>query len=114
VTEILNKILPNYHFYNLGDRWIEARDLLKEKISNGKICLQNSILTDSIIKQFSEIKYDTPWEKYSPELRSLIAGASAEIFDIRNNTIVISSPLNDQVPKYKIFEFVSQLQLKKY
>lgn len=108
-TEILNKILPEYHFYNLGNKWKEARDSFAEKLKKGKIFLPASIKTNDLINEFMKIRYDTPWEEYSPRVRSFIAGASAEIFDSRSNTIIISSPPNNKTPKYKVFEFVSQI-----
>lgn len=108
-TNILNKVLPEYHFYSLGDKWKEARDLFAEKLKEGKISLPASLKTDDLIKEFTKIKYDTPWEDYSPRVRSFIAGSSAEIFDSRSNTIIMSSPLDAKVPKYKIFEFASQI-----
>lgn len=109
--EILNQILPEFHFYELGDKWIEARDSFAKRLENGNISIPPSFMTDVIRNAFTTISFETPWEEYPPELRSLIAGASAELFDSRSNTIIISSPPNDQIPKYKVFEFTTQILL---
>lgn len=109
MAEILNEVLPEYHFYCLGDKWREARDKFAELLKKGKLQIPASLMSDRLIEKFKKIRYDTPWEEYDPEVRSMISGVSAQLLDLRGNTIIISTPLHFKVPKYKVFEFASQL-----
>jgi|GEM_PF-674672 len=109
MAEILNEVLPEYHFYCLGDKWREARDKFAELLRKGKMQIPSHLMNDKLIEKFKKIRYDTPWEEYDHEVRSMIGGAAAQLLDLRGNTIVISTPLNMKVAKYKVFEFASQI-----
>jgi len=107
-VKVLNKVLPGMHFYALGEKWIEARDRFRDLLKEGKIKIP---MDGQLKEELLKIKYNTPWEEYPPQVRSLIGGIMAREFDSRPGTIVLTTPPKMPCSKYKIFSFVSEVLL---
>jgi len=106
MAEVLTKVMPCLHFYALGNRWLEARDLLVKKMRDHSIALPPD---QNLINGLSSIKLSTPWEEYPREVRALIGAHASELFDRRGGTIIISSPTNSRLHKVRVFEFALQI-----
>lgn len=107
-VKVLNELLPGMHFYALGERWEEARDRFSCLLQEGRIRLPHDApkeLIDGLLK----IRRDTPWEDYTPEIRSLIGGAIASDLDARSGTVVLTTPPGVTCSKHKILSFMTQV-----
>lgn len=111
MVDALNTVIPGNKFYALGDRWKEARDEFKRKLEAGKIYLPTR--DPSWIDELTKITYNTPWEQYSNKLRALIGGAIAESIDPKGGTVVITSPKDTPIEKYKVFDSAMEFLLGK-
>jgi hypothetical protein len=109
-VEALNEIIPGNRFYALGDRWKEARDKFKKLLENGKIHMPPD---PEIIEELKGITYDTPWETYSNRLRSLIGSSIAEGISGKEGTVIITSPKDSKIEKFKVFDIASEFMLGK-
>jgi diadenosine tetraphosphate (Ap4A) HIT family hydrolase len=107
-ARILNDVIPGAHFYALGERWTEARDKFIDLVENGNMKIPSD---KAIISELKELKKNTAWEDYSPQLRGLIGGTLAEEFDKRSGIIVLTNPINIELSKIKLFEMVGQIFL---
>jgi len=103
-VDALNRVIPTAHFHLLGGRWREARDEFIKKAKEGKIHLPSSFKNSALSTELLKITNDTPWEEYSPQLRSLIGSTYAEIIDQRSGSVIIVSPAGVKIEKSKIFE----------
>jgi diadenosine tetraphosphate (Ap4A) HIT family hydrolase len=110
MANALNKVIPENHFYALGERWKEARDSFRDQLEKGKVSVAPGF---DYNKAFSKITYSTPWEDYPPEARSLIGSSIAQSFDKRNGTTIITAPLNSKILKPKVFEIAVSTMMGK-
>lgn len=100
MVEIMNEVIPGNNFVLLGNRWKEARDKFKKLLEKGKIHFP---IDQKLIDELSNITQSTPWEEYSNRLRSLIGGVMGnEIAE--GGQILITSPLDSEIEKHKVFE----------
>lgn len=113
MVDALNAVIPGNRFFALGDRWKEARDLFKEKMENGQISLPKNLHTDELVKELTKIKYDTPWEDYSNNLRALIGSGIIEKLEDKNIQVTITSPTNSKIEKYKVFDAATEFMIGK-
>ena len=109
-VDALNAVIPGDKFYALGDRWREARDEFKKKLEAGKIYLPND---PKITNGLEKITYDTPWEDYPHHLRALIGPSIAPSITSDGGTIIITSPKDAKIEKYKIFDMATEFMLGK-
>jgi len=109
LADALNEVIPGNNFYALGDRWKEARDKFARLLNEGKIHL---LLNDPKIEEFKRIDNNTPWENYSNGLRALIGPTILYGSDM-NKKIVITTPTNARIEKYKVFDFAIEFMLGK-
>jgi len=110
MVNALNAVIPGNKFYALGDRWKEARDEFKKLLKDEKIYLPND---PELVKELSQIKYTTPWEKYSNKLRSLVGSAISPSLNKDGGTVVITSPKNSKIEKFKVFDIAIEFMLGK-
>ncbi|HPT59365.1 MAG TPA: hypothetical protein PLD16_06000 [Fervidobacterium sp.] len=108
LVDALNEVIPGNKFYALGDRWKEARDRFAKLLNEGKI---NLAPNDPKIEEFKRIDKNTPWENYSNGLRALIGPTILYGSDM-NKKIVITTPTNARIEKYKVFDFVTEFMLR--
>jgi hypothetical protein len=113
MVDILNNVIPGEKFYALGARWKEARDLFVKKLKNGQVYLPNSFLTKDMIEEFETITYNTPWENYSNKLRALIGSYITEKIENQDAKIIITSPINSKIEKFKVFDSAIEFILGK-
>ncbi len=66
-----------------------------------------------IIEELKGIKYDTPWDDYSNRLRSLIGSSIAGGISGKEGTVIITSPKDLKIEKFKVFDIVSEFMLGK-
>lgn len=103
-VDALNAIVPGEKFYALGDRWMEARDIFRQQLQEGLISIPDD---PELIKGLTSIKYDTPWEDYPNNLRSLIGSSIAPSLN-KEGAVIITSPKNAKIEKYKIFDTLTR------
>lgn len=101
----LNEVIPGNNFYVLGDEWTVARDNFFSALENGKVCFSED---SKGIEEISNISKDTPWEEYSQRLRAFIGP-----FIGKKNKIVLTTPKNLKVEKFKIFDLAIEFLLGK-
>jgi len=109
LVDALNEVIPGKRFYALGDRWKEARDKFARLLNEGKIHLPPD---DPRIEEFRQTGNDTPWENYSNRLRALIGPTILYGSDM-NEKIIITTPTNVRIEKYKVFDFAIEFMLGK-
>ncbi|MEJ2031661.1 MAG: hypothetical protein P8Y63_01165 [Deltaproteobacteria bacterium] len=107
VVDALNAVIGE-KFYALGDRWQEARDEFKKQLELGKIHLPSD---PEILKGLTEIRYDTPWEDYPNDIRALIGSSIAP--SLEEGSVVITSPTNSRIEKFKVFDIATEFMLGK-
>ena len=108
MVDSLNTVIPGNRFYALGDRWREARDEFKKQLQEGKIALpKDPQLRNDLIN----IKYDIPWEDYPNRVRALIGSSIAPSLNKQGGVVVITSPKNSIIEKYKVFDTATQFIL---
>jgi len=106
----LNAVIPGNKFFFLGDKWREARDEFIKLLKKGKIYLPNDpVLIDGL----KHIRPNTPWEDYPNKIRVLIGSTIASLFDKRGGTVVITTPKNFKIEKYKVFDMATEFMLGK-
>lgn len=110
MANTLNKVIPGNRFYVLGDRWKEACDKFKKLLGEGKIRIPND---PELIKELSKIRYDIPWDQYSNRLRSLIGSSIAPSFSKEGGIVIITSPKNSKIEKFKVFDTATEFMLGK-
>lgn len=110
MVESLNLVIPGNKFYALGDRWKEARDKFKILLEEGKFAMPND---QKLISELKKITYNTPWEEYPNDLRALIGGAIAGSISPEGGTIVITSPVDSKIEKFKVFDTAMEVLLGK-
>ncbi len=109
-VDALNAIILGDRFHALGDRWREARDEFTKLLEEGKIHLpRDPALRNELIK----LTYDTPWEDYSNRLRSLIGASIAPSLNKVSGAVIVTSPKNAKIEKYKVFDMATQFMLGK-
>jgi hypothetical protein len=104
MVDILNNVIPGEKFYALGSRWKEARDIFVKKLKNGQVYLPDRFLTKDTIEEIKTITYNTPWENFSNKLRSLIGSYITEKLENQNAKVIITSPINSKIEKFKVFD----------
>jgi len=110
VVNALNAVIPGNKFFFLGDKWREARDEFKKLLQEGKIHFPND---PELIEELKRIRYDMPWEDYSNKLRAFIGGATVSIFGKKGGTVVITTPKDFKIEKYKVFDMATEFILGK-
>ncbi len=113
MVDALNTVIPGNRFYALGDRWKEARDLFQKNMKDGKIFLPEDFKHNGMVEELLSIKYDTPWEDYSNRLRSFIGSGIMEKLEDKNIQVIITSPTNSKIQKYKVFDSAIEFMLGK-
>lgn len=111
MVDALNAVIQGNKFYALGDRWKEARDFFQDEMKTGKVYLPKEFKTNGMIKEILSIKYDTPWEDYSNRLRSFIGTGFIKKLKDKNVRVVITSPINSKIEKYKVFEAATEFMI---
>jgi hypothetical protein len=111
MVEVLNAVIPGDKFYALGDRWKEARDDFRKLAKEGKIVLPKE--DPELMKELLKITLDTPWEDYSPTLRSFIGSGIMRGTEQMMGRIVITSPTNSKIEKFKVFDLATEFLLGK-
>jgi len=109
-VDALNAVIPGNKFYALGDRWREARDEFKKRLQEGKIYLPND---PKLIEGLKKIRYDTPWEEYPQGVRALIGGALAPSVNKDGGTVMVTTPRDWKIEKYKVFDMATEFMLGK-
>lgn len=110
MVESLNAVIPGNKFYALGDRWREARDEFKKQLEAGKIHIPND---PELIKGLTSITYNTRWEEYPNRLRALIGSSIASSGSLETGTVIITSPKDSKIEKYKVFDSAMEFLLGK-
>jgi hypothetical protein len=110
MVEILNDVIPGNKFLTIGDKWKEARIIFRKLLEEGKIKIPNN---KKLIDQLLALKWDTDWKDYPNNVRAFIGGAVASHFTEINGAIAITSPIEDNIEKGKVFDIVTQLFLGK-
>lgn len=113
MVDVLNTVIPGNRFYALGDRWKEARDLFQEEMKEGKIYLPEKFKTNGMVEELLSIKYNTPWEDYSNRLRSFIGSGIIKKLKDKDVQVVITSPTNSKIEKYKVFDSATEFMIGK-
>lgn len=113
MVDTLNVVIPGNKFYALGGRWKEARDLFQENMKAGKVFLPEEFKHNGMVEELLSIKYDTPWEDYSNRLRSFIGSGIIEKLKDKNVQVVITSPTNSKIEKYKVFDSATEFMIGK-
>jgi len=111
MVESLNAVIPGNRFYALGDRWKEARDEFKKQLESGKI--HNISNDQELIKGLTSITYDTPWEEYPNNVRALIGSSIAQVGNLPSGTVIITSPKDSKIEKFKVFDSATEFLLGK-
>jgi len=108
MVETLNAVIPGNKFYALGDKWREARDEFKKQLKAGKIHIPND---PELIEGLRNITYDTPWEDYPIKVRAFIGSLVVRTHNLPFGTVVITSPEDSKIEKYKVFDTVMEFLL---
>jgi hypothetical protein len=112
MVDTLNEVIPGKNFYALGDRWMEARDIFREKMKKGQISIHKGFLNKKDIDELTKIRFDTKWEDYSPKLRSFIGmGITDKLGE--DGKIVVTTPTNFKIEKYKVFDSAVEFMIGK-
>ncbi len=109
-VKALNAVISGNKFYALGDRWREALDKFKKLLQEGKIHIPND---PELIEGLKQIPYDTPWEDYPNNVRVLIGSSFAQSVNKKGGTVIITSPKDSKIEKYKIFDIATEFLLGK-
>jgi hypothetical protein len=112
-VDALNHVIPGNKFYALGDRWKEARDLFAKRVKEGKFRIPEQFRHSGLIEELTSIRYDTQWEDYSNRARSTIGSSIMEVLDNKDVQVIITSPTNSIIEKYKVFDAAIQFMLGK-
>ena len=113
MADVLNAVIPGNNFYALGDRWKEARDLLADNLKAGKVALPRNIATEKLTEDLLKIKESTPWEEYSSRARAFIGSQIAPKLNGGTASVIITSPKNLPIEKYKAFDTATEFLLGK-
>lgn len=113
MVDALNSVIPGNKYYALGDRWKEARELFRLRMEKWKISLPVSMRDSDLEKELLSITYETPWEDYSNRLRQLIGTSILEVLEWKKPQIIITSPTNSKIEKFKVFDTATQFSLWK-
>lgn len=104
MVDILNNTIEWGYFYALWDRRKEALDLFKVRLESWDLKLPREIWWRDTNKVLSEIKHNTPWEDYDNSLRAFIWWLIIEKINDKNIKVVITSPTNSEIEKYKVWD----------
>lgn len=104
-VKALNEVIPGDNFYALGNEWKVARDNFIRSLKEGKVYRPDD---EQLIEEISLISDDTPWEKYSARLRSLIGP-----FIGKEGKLVLTAPKSSKVEKFKVFDIAIEFLLGK-
>jgi hypothetical protein len=107
MVDALNEVIPGKLFYALGDRWKEARDLFREKLKQGKVFIPPSFP----IEEITRITYSMPWDDYTSNARALIGQMIIEKLEDKNVRVVITSPKNCPLEKYKVYDYATEFMI---
>lgn len=110
MVDSLNAVIPGNKFYALGDRWKEARDEFKKLLEAGKIHIPND---PDLIDGLGRITYNMPWEEYPNKIRALIGMSIAQTMDPKGGIVVITSPKDAKIEKFKVFDSATEFLLGK-
>lgn len=110
MVDSLNAVIPCNKFYALGDRWKEARDEFKKLLEAGKIHIPND---PDLIDGLGRITYNMPWEEYPNKIRALIGMSIAQTMDPKGGIVVITSPKDAKIEKFKVFDSATEFLLGK-
>jgi hypothetical protein len=109
----LNRVIPGNRFFMLGDRWKEALVEFDRVRKSGQLHIPPDIPSiKAMIECYDQITKDTPWEDYPNDLRSLIGMSVAKKY-CKSGDVVISTPKDAKVQKYKIFEIAVEFLIGK-
>jgi hypothetical protein len=109
MVDALNEVIPGKMFYALGDRWMEARDLFREKLEEGRVFIPPNFP----VEELTRITFQTPWEDYSPNARSIIGQAIIEKLEDKNVRVIITSPKDWSIEKYKVYDHATEVMIGK-
>ncbi len=109
-TNALNHVIPGDVFFDLGNRWVDARDEFKFLLEKRQLKIPND---PKIIEELKRLKHYTPWEEYSSALRALIGPCILSKLGIKKECFVITTPSKYQIEKYKVFDTAMQFLLGK-
>lgn len=110
MVDALNAVIPGNKFYALGDRWKEARDEFKRLLEAGKIHIPKD---SKLIDGLTSITYNMTWEEYPNNVRALIGSSIAQAGNLPSGTVIITSPTNSKIEKYKVFDSATEFLLGK-
>ncbi|MFW5891030.1 MAG: hypothetical protein ACOCUI_02325 [bacterium] len=79
-----------------------------------RVSLPIEYKTNGMLKEIAAIKYNTRWENYSNRLRSLIGSYILKKINEKNVQVVITSPKNSKIEKYKVFDLAIEFMMGKY
>lgn len=112
-VNLLNEIIPWNNFIILWDhRWKLARDKFSKAVKEGKIHFPEEMKSTGIIEELLAISYNTPREDYPNRIRALMWPFAFNENEIKDK-IVVTSPENAEVYKYKAFEYMIDFFLGK-
>lgn len=103
---ILNKVIPGNNFYEIADQWEKARDIFFEKLKNREFNITKKLATPELEEELHKIKKSTPWEDYSPKLRSIIGPYIVTDTSINSGKIILTAPSSTVMSKDRLFDQV--------
>jgi hypothetical protein len=110
MVDSLNAVIPGNKFYALGDRWKEARDEFKKLLEEGKIHVPND---SKLIDGLTSITYNMSWDEYPNNVRAFIGSSIAQKDHMPSGTVIITSPTNSKIEKFKVFDSATEFLLGK-
>jgi len=108
MVDALNTVIPGNKFYALGDRWKEARDEFMRLLEAGKIRVPNN---SKLIDGLTSITYNMTWEEYPNNVRAFIGSSIAQKDNMPSGTVIITSPTNSKIEKFKVFDSATEFLL---
>ena len=100
-TDILNHVIPGNRYYFLGDEWKLARDEFNRVKKQGGFHVPEEF---NMPIEYENIDDNTPWHEYPRNLRLMIGPMICPVKNLPPGTVVISSPIDSPIEKYKVFE----------
>lgn len=108
MVNALNEVIPGQQFCTIGDRWIEAREKFREQMEAGKVYLPRN---EELKKELLSIRYETPWEDYGKNARSIIGTSIISSFNDGKCTCMITSPKSSEIEKSRVFDAASEFMM---
>lgn len=113
MVNALNSVIPGDNFYFLGDKWQEAREEFVEQLKAGKISIPDTPEMHRIADDLLKTTHNTPWEEYSSSARSLIGSGYKIKAKDNPATMIITTPKQFFIEKYKVFDIATEFMLGK-